>query len=177
MDDLERRLEHMLETQEIDQALIEEIMALPPGDPRTDRIISRLTAIGADQGPSPVLNIEDYYQPGDQVFTLRWPLAPPTQAVLPFPFDALDRKTQFFVLFQEWTRRDLEANTARNAGDLDGAQAIFEECLARAEQLDVAELKARSYEGMASVAEKLRHMDEADRFYQAAESLRDAIET
>lgn len=167
----------MLETNEIDQALIAEIMALSPGDPRVERIMGRLSEIGADQGPSPVMNIEDYYQEGDQLFTLHWPLAPPTLATLPFPFEALDHKTQFYVLFQEWTRRDLEANTARNAGDLTGAREIFEECLARADQLNITELEARSYEGMASVAEKLRQIDEADRLYQAAESLRDAMET
>src|SRR3954451_13824539 len=69
------------------------------------------------------------------------------------PFAELDHKTQFYVLFQEFTRRELEANTVRNGGDLPTAQALFAECLARAQQLDVAELRARSHEGLASVHE------------------------
>jgi hypothetical protein len=152
MDDLEVRLEQMLASrEEVDPDLIQAIMALPPGDPATDRILARLMEFVGDQPASPVMNIEDYYVPGDELFTLQWPLAPQTLAVLVMPFDALDRKTQFYVLFQEWTRRDLEANTARNTGDLDAAKTGFEECLARAEQLDVAELRARSYEGLGSV--------------------------
>ncbi len=42
---------------------------------------------------------------------------------------------------------------ARNGGDRERARTLFEECLARAEQLDVSELKARSHENLASVYE------------------------
>ncbi len=170
MDGLEERLERMLESNEVDQNVIDEIMSLPPDDPRVERIAARLAEFGAMEGPSQPLIIEDYYRPDGALFELRWPLSPTTQAALPFPFEALDRKTQFFVLFGEWTRRELEANMARDAGDLPAAHAVFEECLARADQLDVAELRVRSYKGLASVAEKAGDRDSADSWYQAAEA-------
>jgi hypothetical protein len=172
VDDLEGRLDRMLESQELDPGLVQELMALPPDHPGFERILAKLGAIVGDQPVSPAMNIEDYYRPGDEGYTLRWPLAAPTLAVMPMPFEALDRKTQFYVLFQEWTRRELEANTARNAGDLDGAQAAFAECLARAEQLDVAELMARSHEGLASVHEKANDRDAARRELEAAMAAR-----
>ena len=168
MDDLEDRLDRMLASQELDPSLMEELMALPPDYPGLDRILAKLSAVVGDQPASPPLDIDAFYQPGAMPYALHWPLAPPTLAVLPMGFEALDHKTQFYVLFQEWTRRELEANTARNAGDLAAAQAIFEECLARAEQLDVAELKARSHEGLAGVYEMVNDRDAARREFQAA---------
>ena len=69
-------------------------------------------------------------------------------------FDELDRKTQFFVLFQEWTRRELEGMMLLNSGDADGAETVFDECLERAKQIDVRELEARSYEGFMRVAQR-----------------------
>jgi hypothetical protein len=174
MSDLERRLDTMLAAQELDPALVQEIMALSPDDPVAARILAKLLTVVGEQGPSPALNIEDYYRPGVERYTLRWPLAPTTLAALPVPFEELDHKTQFYVLFQEWTRRELEGNVARNAGDLAGARAIFEECLERAEQLDVAELKARSYEGLMSVAEREGDPDAARRALEAALAARAA---
>ena len=177
MEDLEQRLDRMLGSQELDPGLIEELMALPPNYPGLDRILAKLSAIVGDQPASPPLDIDAFYRPGAVPFTLRWPLAPPTLAVLPMGFEALDHKTQFYVLFQEWTRRELEANTARNGGDLATAQAIFEECLARAEQLDVAELKARSHEGLAGVYEMVNDRDAARREFQAAMTERAGVAT
>lgn len=171
VDELEHRLERMLESNEVDQGLIDEIMALPPGDPRVERVLAKLADLGAVEGPAPPLNIEDHYRPDGGLYELRWPLSPVTLAALPFPFESLDRKTQFYVLFQEWTRRELDATTALESGDDQTALAIFQECLARAEQLDVSELQVRSYRGLASVATKARDLDSADRWLQAAEAL------
>jgi hypothetical protein len=168
VDDLEHRLDRMLESQELDPGLIEELMTLPPDYPGLDSILAKLSAVVGDQAASPTLNIDDFYRPGTEPYTLRWPLAPPTLAVLPMGFEALDHKTQFYVLFQEWTRRELEANTARNAGDLATAQAIFEELLARAQQLDVAELKARSHDGLGGIYEMVNDRDAARHEYKAA---------
>jgi hypothetical protein len=170
VDELEHRLERMLESKEIDQGLIDEIMALPPGDPRVERVFAKLAEFGETPGPAP-LNIEDHYRPDGGLYELRWPLAPVTLSALPFPFESLDRKTQFYVLFQEWTRRNQDATTALTSGDNQTARAIFEECLARAQQLDVRELEIRSYRGLASVASKMRDLDSADRWLQAAEAL------
>jgi hypothetical protein len=162
MDDVERRLDQILESGELNAdrlgeilALAPEIMALPPDHPGRDRILAKLNAIIGDQPASPPMDIEDFYRPGYVPFTLQWPLAPQTLAVMPMPFEQLDHKTQFFVLFQEWTRRELDANMARDSGDPGTALPIFGECLARADQLDVAELRARSHEGLASVYEML----------------------
>jgi hypothetical protein len=177
MDDLERRLEAMLASQELDPSLMQEILALPPDDPAAARILARLTEVVGDQGPSPVMNIEDYYQPGEGLYSLIWPLAPATAAVLPLPFESLDRKTQFFVLFQEWTRRESEASMALVSGDADGASAGFEECLARADQLDVAELKARSYDGLRRVAELRGDRDAAQQALSAAMAARATSES
>ncbi len=177
MDDLERRLERMLESQEIDESLLQEIMTLSPSDPAAARILARLQEAGADQGPSPMLNIEDYYRPGEGLYTLQWPLAPTTLAALPIPFDALDHKTQFFVLFQEWTRREFDATAALNAGGVDEARAIFEECLARADQLDVGELRARSYEGLYNVFGKSGDAGAAREALEAAMAARADAET
>jgi hypothetical protein len=152
--ELERRLDAMLASQTIDPELIQEILSLSPSDAAVDRIMAKLVDAGFDQGPSPAMNIEDYYRPGEGVFTLRWPLSGPTASLLPMPFEQLDRKSQFFVLFGEWTRRELEGNMARDGGDLPGARSIFGECLQRAEQLGVAELEARSHEGLMSIAER-----------------------
>jgi hypothetical protein len=174
MDDLERRLDRMLEdpTQEIDPGLIQELMALPPGYPGLDRIIAKLSAAGGDQPASPPLNIDDFYRPGQERYTLRWPLAPSTLAFLTMPFEALDHKTQFYVLFQEWTRVENEATMARIRGDIGRARALFEECLARAEQLDVAELRARSHENLASVYEMAGDPQAARAEYQSAQAER-----
>jgi tetratricopeptide (TPR) repeat protein len=170
MDDLERRIDRMLEdpTQEVDPGLIQELMALPPGYPGLDRIIAKLSAAGGDQPASPPLNIDDFYRPGGERYTLRWPLAPPTLALLSMPFDALDHKTQFYVLFQEWTRVENEAVMARIRGDIEQARTLFQECLARAEQLDVPELKARSHENLASVYEMADDRQAARAEYQSA---------
>jgi len=172
MSDLERRLDAMLASDELDPGLINELMSLPPDYPGLDGILAKLNDAVGNEPVSPMMNIEDFYRPGMRPYSLHWPLAPSTQAFLSMPFEALDRKTQFYVLFQEWTRRDLEAHTASNGGDLRGARAIFEECLARADDLDVAELRARSHEGLADVYTKLDDRDGARRELQAAMATR-----
>jgi hypothetical protein len=170
MDDLERRVDRMLEDKDqlVDPGLIQELMALPPDYPGLDRILAKLTAGAGAQPASQPLNIEDFYRPGVERYTLRWPLAPPTLAFLPVPFDALDHKTQFYVLFQEWTRVENEATMARIAGDLGRARTLFKECLARAKQLHVRELKARSHENLASVYEMAGDQQAARAEYQSA---------
>jgi len=149
------------------QKMLEEMMSsvnLPPevhravaaalADPsKLDAALEQLKAMGADQmGSGPPLSIADYYKPAPGLYQLRWPLGLPME--LPVPFDRLDRQTQFFVLFQEWTRRELEGMMLLNSGDLDGAERVFEECVERATQIDVAELQARSYEGFVRVSQR-----------------------
>jgi hypothetical protein len=162
---LERLIEHFVETGALDPSLVQRLVAIDD-EAAMDRILAKLKALGADEGPSPPLNIADHYRPGTAKYQLQWPLSPTLR--LPVPFDRLDRQTQFYVLFGEWSRRELEANQALCMGDTAGAQAVFEECLARAEQLDVAELKARSYEGLVRVAQKRGDPQAARRWLDAA---------
>jgi hypothetical protein len=77
------------------------------------------------------------------------------------PFEQLDRKTQFFVLVNEWSYREMQGWAALNSGAVDLAEAIFAECLERAVQVEVGELKARSYGGLQAVEEKSGRQDEA----------------
>jgi hypothetical protein len=70
------------------------------------------------------------------------------------PFATLDPKTQFYVLFQEWTMRELDGMMALNSGDTAGAEEVFRECVERSRQLEVPELEARSYEGLMRAAQK-----------------------
>ena len=114
--------------------------------------MANLMELGGMTGASPPLDIADFYREGEEKFVLEWPLHP--SLPIPLDFDELDRKTQFFVLFGEWTRREFEGMSALNRGDVEGAAEIFEECLDRAQAIDVSELVARSYEGLMRVAEK-----------------------
>jgi hypothetical protein len=115
-----------------------------------DEVMAILESAGANQGGNKTLNISDYYRPGEGKYELRWPVGFP----LPLPFEQLDRPTQFSVLFGEWTRREMEASYALGQGETAKARDGFEESLARAEQIEVPELVARSHEGLARVASK-----------------------
>lgn len=123
-------------------------------DPRWMRtVMEGVNLRGLDQiGSEPLAPIGDYYIEKPGPFELRWPL--PGHLALPISFTTLARKTQFFLLFGEWSRRETEGVELLNRGDLVGATTIFDECLARADQLDVAELRARSYEGLMRVAQR-----------------------
>lgn len=115
-----------------------------------DEVMDMLKSVGATEGGDKILNMMDYYRPGNTLFELRWQLGVP----LPMEFDELDHETQYSVLCSEWTRRETEGSYVLQQDDTAGAQAIFEECLARAQQLGVAELIARSHERLARVASK-----------------------
>jgi hypothetical protein len=122
-------------------------------DPRLmDTIIKELTALMGDQAEPP-LNIADFYSEGDgSKYTLRWPLSSANPLPGGLQFANLDRKTQFFVLFAECQRREAEGMFALNQGNLPTAEAAFKECLERAGQIDVGELRARSLENLARLA-------------------------
>ncbi len=123
-------------------------------DPRwMTTVMEGVNQRGLDQVASePLAPIGDYYVEKPGLFELHWEL--PSSLPLPVPFGALDRKTQFFVLFGEWSRRELEGMEHLHRGDLVGATTILGECLARADELEVAELRARSYEGLMRVAQR-----------------------
>jgi hypothetical protein len=143
-----------------DPAVLEQVLAGAAQDPE---LVSEITAMleqaGAASGPAPPLDIEALYPGGEGLYTLRWPLVGPSP--LPVPFEDLDRKTQFFVLVNQWSYRDFQGWSALDSGALDAAEAIFVECAERARQLAVGELEARSYEGMQAVADKRGRPDDA----------------
>lgn len=161
-------LEKLLDSGVIAREQVAMIMEAAKDPAALNQILAQLKAGEADQGPSPPMNIADYYQEGSDPLESQWPL----RVSLPIPFEQLDRKTRFFVLFQEWTRRELEGMTALNAGQADEATTVFEECLARARQLNVNELVARSYEGLMRTADKNGDPKAARSYSQSAMAAR-----
>lgn len=162
-------LEELLDSGAITRDQVAMIMQAAEDPAALDQILAQLKAGGADvSGPSPPMNIEDYYQESSDQFELLWPL----QVSLPLPFEQLDRKTRFFVLFQEWTRRELTGVSILNAGQADEAATVFEECLLRARQLKVNELVARSYEDLMRVADRNGDSKAARSYSQAAMAAR-----
>jgi hypothetical protein len=150
---IERMLNEMLASGNVPSELLAAIEAAKANPQKLDELLTGLQAIGADQmGDAPLMNIEDFYRDGVGKYELRWPL--PATIPLPCPFEDLDRKTQFFVLFQEFSRREMEGSFQRNSGDIHGADAIADECIERARQLDVKELLARAYEGKMRIAQR-----------------------
>lgn len=167
---LEQLADRLADFGSSDSPTSEEIAAVLDDPARADAMMQLLRERGLDQIGQQPLMIEDHYREGTDLFELRWPIQDPGARLL--PFDALDRKTQFFVLFQEWTRRDLEAIAQLNSGETSEAQALYEECVERATQLEVPELLARSYEGLMRVAEKQGDRREALRWVTKASETR-----
>jgi hypothetical protein len=130
----------------VDQMQID-VMLLCESD-EGEEVMEMLRSMGATEGGNKILNMEEFYRPSNNLFDLRWSLG----IQLPIAFDELDHATQYSVLFGEWTRRITEGSYILHQGDTEGAEKIFEECLKRAQQLEVAELIARSHEGLARVA-------------------------
>jgi hypothetical protein len=160
-----RMIDNLVQTGHLDPALLQRLGEL--NDEATiDIVTAKLQAAGAHEGASPPLNSADYYRPGTEKYRLKW-LLPPAIS-LPVPFDQLDRPTQFHVLFSEWSRRVTEGYQLLYAGETTAAQTVFAECLQRAEQIDVAELKARSYEGSMKAAQKFGDPQATRRWLNAA---------
>jgi hypothetical protein len=149
---LQQLIEQLASSGTMSPELLQQVQAAMDDPAKLDEVLSVLKEMGADQmGSGPPLNIEDYYREGSELYTLRWPIG----VNLPLPFAQLDRKTQFFVLFQEWTRREMEGAMAMNSGQTVEANNIFNESLQRAQQIEVGELVARSYDDLARVADML----------------------
>lgn len=163
---IESMLDELARSGRMPDGLLDALMRV--NDPAVlERLLAKLQALGGEAaGERPLDNILDYYRDGDEPYELLWPLPP---NLLPMPFGALDRRTQFHVLFAECKRRLTEGGALRNCGKLDEADAAFNECLARADQLDVAILRSDAYQGLMTVAEKRGSRAAARRYLQLAE--------
>jgi len=149
--EVETALDQMLAANLVTDADRAHVIGAATPDEALNRLQDLMKRLGAAQvETSPPLNIADYYREGPGNYDRLWEI----QAPLPCRFEDLDRKTRFFVLFQEWSRRELQGLTALGAGQTGAAAAIFEECVERGRQLQVNELVARSYENLVRVAEK-----------------------
>jgi hypothetical protein len=149
---LQELIEQLASSGTMPPELLQQVKAAMNDPSKLDEVLSVLKEMGADQmGSGPSLNIADFYRDGSEPFSLHWTLG----VNLPLPFPQLDRKTQFFVLFQEWSRREMEGMMTLNGGRLEEAKQIFDECLQRAHQIEVGELVARSYEDLGRVADRL----------------------
>jgi hypothetical protein len=150
---VQRLLNELLSSGKVPPELMNQVRAAMADPAQLDRVLAQLKAMGADPtGSAPLLEISDYYKAGPGKYELRWEL--PRWMPLPMAFGELDRKTQFFVLFQEWSRREMEGMAALTGGDVDGAERIFNECVERAEQIEVNDLLARTYEDLRRVAQR-----------------------
>jgi len=163
-DELQSMLQNLIESGNLTKEDAATLMQAANDPAAMELMLSKLKEAGAGDIGSPPLDINQFYRDGTDMFELRWPI----QASLPISFDQLDRKTQFFVLFQEWSRRELSGSVALNAGQIEEATSIFEECLARAQQLQVGELVARSYEGLMRVAERISDRKAASKWSKLA---------
>lgn len=146
-------VEEMMLTGNAPPELMDAVQGGMLSEGKLDEMLEQLKELGADQvGSGPPLDIADFYKEGVGRYEQRWELNP--NLPLPIAFDDLDRKTQFFVLFGEWSRRELEGLMLLNAGEIDAADEVFDECVERAKQIEVAELEARSYENKKRAAQR-----------------------
>jgi hypothetical protein len=169
--EIDALLEKFAQTGEMDPALMQHMSSLTDPD-AIERITKKLEEMGANEGASPPLQAKDYYRPSNTEYKLKWPLS--SSLTLPLPFDELDEEIQFHVLFSEFIRREMEATQALFGGDTAGAESTFQECLERAKQIDVGELKARSYEGFMRIAQKNGDRTAERKWIAAAKNARQA---
>ena len=175
MQDIDVLLRQLVQSGKLPPALVQMLTEAQNDPSKLAPLLDKLMALAGPSAPAP-LNIEDYYQERDgEAFELRWPLSQGnpllTQGI---PFTSLDRKTQFFTLFAEWSRREADGLMLMNSGDLAGAEAVFHEGLERARQIEVAELAARSHENLARVAERRSDQGGVRAHLEAAERARSA---
>jgi hypothetical protein len=171
--DIEQLLQQLVQSGKVPPALMDALIEAQNDPAKFGPLMEKLTALAGPSAPAP-LNIEDYYQEKDgRTFDLRWPLSGGNPlTVQGIPFTSLDRKTQFFTLFAEWSRRETDGMMLMNDADLAGAEAVFREGIERARQIDVAELAARSYENLARVAERRSDQASVRAHLEAAEHAR-----
>jgi hypothetical protein len=169
--EVEARIRALPDRPDMDQELLALLASFRDDPDAVERINGWLRDIGGTEvGYGEPLDIRAFYKPGDEKFELRWPLA----VTIPFgmSWDDLDRETQFHVLFAEWSRRGMEAANALLAGTLEEAERAYDECLERADQLEVGELSARALDGLRSIAGRRNDAAAERRWLLAAAAVR-----
>ncbi len=68
------------------------------------------------------------------------------------PWSSLSARNRFFVLVAAWALRETDGIQALRTGEFAQAGEIFQECLIRAEHMQVPELITRSYEDLGELA-------------------------
>jgi hypothetical protein len=101
--------------------------------------------LGVRQPPDP----EALYRPGSGSLEPMFPL-PGDLASL--PWSSLSARNRFFVLVAAWALRETDGIQALRTGEFVQADEIFQECLIRAEHMQVPELITRSYEDLGELA-------------------------
>jgi len=101
--------------------------------------------LGVRQPPDP----EALYRPGFGSLELMFPL-PGDLASL--PWGSLSARNRFFVHVAAWALREADGVQALRSGEFGQADEIFQECLIRAEHMQVPELITRSYENLGELA-------------------------
>jgi hypothetical protein len=121
--------------------------------------------LGVRQPPDP----EALYRPGSGSLELMFPL-PGDLASL--PWSSLSARNRFFVLVAAWALRETDGIRALRTGEFSQADEIFQECLIRAEHMQVPELITRSYEDLCELAVASGDETAAREWRAAAERVR-----
>jgi hypothetical protein len=119
------------------------------GEPSDAPTALVLRELADDFGVRPPPDPEALYRPDRGPLELLFPL-PGDLAAL--PWSPLGHRDRFFVLVAAWALRETDGIQLLRSGDFGQASDVFQECVARAKQIQSAELIARSYEDLAEQA-------------------------
>jgi hypothetical protein len=108
-----------------------------------------LSEFASDFGVRPPPDPEALYRSG---YGPVEPLFPMPGGLASLPWNSLSHRDRFFVLVAAWALREADGIQLLRAGDFGPANQVFQECVARAKQMQSAELIARSYEDLAEHA-------------------------
>lgn len=146
-----------------------EASADPHNDGPTDRAeLAVLSEFADTMGVRRPFDPEDLYREGPNTFQ---PLYPLPKGLSALPWETLGRRDRFFVLVAAWSLREAEGIQLLRSGQLEQAREVFEECLARAQHMDTAELAVRSCEDLGELSVAARDEAAARRWRAEAERM------
>lgn len=156
------------------EALIESMKGKSPEQLKeeNDNLYRKLESLGVELTATATL----YRKCRDKTsrYSLIFPL--PEGMPLFIPFEQMDHETQYYTLSAAWSHRRKEGHEAMYYNRLEEAQATFEECVRRAEQLGSSTLIALSYTCLARLAMQ-RGDRTAELLYLSAVQEADAAES